>query len=310
MSAISSSGSVSASWNRRRLVENHTTPLHSASASREQRRVIALDVPGVVHPLGVGERRRIDDDEVPAPAGALGVGEEVADVGLDQLAGEPVEREVLGGPAEVGVRQIDRGGLHPGGRGVDRERAGVAEQVEHGARRLGGDLRARDAMVEEQAGVDVVAQVDAERVAALVHGAPRALVGLALVLLGGAAVGEPLAALDEHLAGRQHRRDRRDRRVEPRVVAGLALERAVVVDHQRALVAVDRDRDLRDVAVVDPPAGDALAPGPLAEVARVLAHPVGEHRHVRHLPPGISMTPSVGGAPTPVKHLPGAHPPY
>ena len=69
--------------------------------------MVALDVPDVVHALGVRERRRVDDDDVPGAAGAARVGEELADVGLDELAGgQRVEREVLAGPVEVGVRDM------------------------------------------------------------------------------------------------------------------------------------------------------------------------------------------------------------
>ena len=43
------------------------------------------------------------------------VGEELADVGVHDLAGQRVEREVLARPVEVRVRQIDARRRHAGG---------------------------------------------------------------------------------------------------------------------------------------------------------------------------------------------------
>ena len=71
-------------------------------------------------------------------ARAARVGEELAHVGVDDLAVELVEREVLARPLEVRLREIDARRLHAGGGAVDRERAGVAEEVQHRRRRLGG----------------------------------------------------------------------------------------------------------------------------------------------------------------------------
>ena len=93
------------------------------------------------------------------------------------------------------------------------------------------------------------------------------------------AIGEPLATLHEHLGRLERGLARGGELVEPDVVARID---AVVVEHERAVVGVERDRQLGDVAIVDAPARDAFALGPLAEVPRVLLHAIREHLGQRH----------------------------
>lgn len=137
-------------------------------------------------------------------------------------------------------------------------------------------------MIEEQAGVDVVAEVDAELLAAFVDDANFILFRDALVLMAFAAIGEALAALDEDILRVERGARGFGEGIEPGLVRGID---AVVVDHERTVVGVDRDRQLGDVFVVDAPARDGFALGPLTQVARVLLHPVREHLGKRHQTP-------------------------
>src|SRR6185437_1580167 len=153
----------------------------------------------------------------------------------------------------------------------------------------GGGPRARHAMIEDRAGVEVVAQVDVEARAALADDEPGAGVAGALVLIARAAMALALAPLDEHRAALDlhHARRGGDHGVEPRVVAVGRLV-AAIADHRARLVPVDRERHLGDVAIVDAVAGDAFATRPRAQVARALREPVAEHfRDVRHQRPVI-----------------------
>src|SRR5690242_11034897 len=115
-------------------------------------------------------------------------------------------------------------------------------------------------MVEEQPGIDVGAEVDAEAMPALLDRSPDVRCET-LVLMTFAATDEPFSLLDERL-----RRTERVLRgslhvVEPRIATAAfpgVIEVTIVIDHERAFVGVDRDRQLGDVAVVDPPARHAL----------------------------------------------------
>ena len=243
--------------------------------------MIALDIERVVHPLRVREGWGIDDREVPLAPGAPRVGQELANIGLNDLAGQLVEREVLAGPVEVRVRQIDARRLHPGCRRVHGERARVAEQVEQRLPLLRCDPRARDSMIEEQAGVDIFAERDAERVAALADRAPGRLVFALFILVPLAPPYQALAGLRERLLCVERLLGHSDDAVEPHRIAWID---SIVIDDQRAFVRVDRHRELRNISVVHAPAGDARTLRPLTEVPRVLAQPVREHicDRIRH----------------------------
>ena len=99
-------------------------------------------------------------------------------------AGQIVEGHVPPGPIEMGRRQIDRQRRgRPARRRIDRERAGVGKQVEESL--AGGRLAdhpAGDAVIEEQARVDVVGQVDLEAQSALGDDLGAAFLGDALIL--------------------------------------------------------------------------------------------------------------------------------
>ena len=138
-------------------------------------------------------------------------------------------------------------------------------------------MRARDAVVEEQARVEVVRQVHLKLQAALVDDAHRAAVVDALVLRCAAL---PSAMLDEDQLARRFERLGRgaDHVVEP---VGMLGRRAVVGpvelgDVQRVFVAIDHQRHFGDVALVDAVAGDAALRRPAAQVAGELAQAVGE----------------------------------
>ena len=79
-------------------------------------------------------------------------------------AGETVEGHVPLGPIEIGVREIDGDGRRrAAGRRVDAERTGVGEEIQEplAGRRL-ADHPAGDAMVEKQARIEIVGEVDLE----------------------------------------------------------------------------------------------------------------------------------------------------
>ena len=148
--------------------DDKTAFCQDASATVEQLKVVALDVPyRLAHGLGVGEGGRIHKDQFESIAllgGSFepchGVGTLVHVVAL----GETVERHVASGPFQIRLGQIhrDRGGGSTCG-GMDRGGSGIGEQVEDAF--SGGEplnhLASR-AMVEEQAGVEIAVHVDLE----------------------------------------------------------------------------------------------------------------------------------------------------
>ena len=91
------------------------------------------------------------------------------------VAGEAVSLHVALGPVEVGAREVNRRRvLCPTVRGVAGGSAGVGEQVEEALRALGAlgelaHLGAHVAMIEEEARVEALGEVDLEDEAALVY---------------------------------------------------------------------------------------------------------------------------------------------
>src|SRR3990172_3301971 len=154
-----------------KIVREQKDPVGLEQASRraQEPRVVALHVEGVDHGLGAREGGRIEEDEPVASGLALNELEAVGAYERVARAADAVEGEVLLRPVEVGVRQIHRRRRSGAALGrVDGGRPGVGEEVEETT--AGGELADQvpgEALVEEEAGVEVVAQVDEEAMAAL-----------------------------------------------------------------------------------------------------------------------------------------------
>ena len=251
------------------------TPGREAAGDEfEEFHVIALRVPRRLAPRRPRERRHVRHDEVerrlapPRP-----VCEErprlVADHAVASGVGEAVGDEVPPRPVEVGVGEIDARRLEGTPRGgMDREAAGVAEEIEAAPPvGLPSDQRPRLAVVEEETGVEVVGEVDLEAEPSFPHGQHRLTVADLLVLPARALA----AAHLEKTATRRHAElggGRLDHAVEPDLVLDLGpLVRPLVLGGvQPAGVPVDDERDLGDVAIVDAKRLDPLAAGPPREV--------------------------------------------
>ena len=253
--------------------------------------MVALHVPGAPpHGLRVGERGRVDEHEVEATARTARLGDPGHDVAaLERVLGtlEPVRGHVAPRPVEVGLRQVHRGSrARPARSRMDRRRARVGEQVEEApALRLRAHERAREAMVEEQAGVQIARQVHFEFEACLLHlrhvGAPAGLAVLPAALLAAAHLGEhvvgPHSQHDGHerkdvveAAPRLHGIDAARRRVLRYVDVGVASRLA------RPFVHIDGHGIVGQVGIVDAVAGDAFAARPLSPFPGRLAQAGGE----------------------------------
>ena len=184
----------------------------------QQFNVVALDIPGAAAHLGrVRERGRVDKDQVPAVACLALVanpGEHVVAHKVMLRSHKTVLAHVALGPVQIGVREVDRhrfldatiGRVAGGG-------AGVGEQVEETVRLLGvlAHQVAGDAVVQEDADVQVVVKVDGKGKAALLDErqtaacdvgalARAALAGALLAVLRAAA--RTHAGLGVHVVGR------------------------------------------------------------------------------------------------------------
>ena len=277
----------------------HAVCREQAGDADEQLGVVALDVEDVAaHALGVGERGRVAEDEVPAVVRVALLRDPTYDVGLDKLvvaAREAVALHVALGPVQVGAGEVDRRGvLGAAVRRVARRRARVGKQVEEalGAQRLLGHLAhagAHVSVVEEQARVEALGEVDLEREAALVHevrpGGKCEAVAVAAALLGLALVGVLRAALGAaaHAQGDVagvHAHDARGdgEHVEQAAVRELVIDvlgRGVLLHDEPSgmgvcaagllacLIQVDGDGVVGEVCVIDAVARDVLAPRPL-----------------------------------------------
>ena len=132
-------------------------------------------------------------------------------------------------------------------------------------------------MVEEQAGIDVIRQVDDELQPAFVNGDPRLAVVDPLILPCPALA---VAMLHEHAFARyfKHLGGRAGHEIEPIGVLG---RRAIVWpgefgDVERIFVAIDDERHVGHVALVEPIARDAALRGPAAKVPGAVSQAVGE----------------------------------
>ena len=188
--------------------------------------MIALDIPGTAAHLGrVRKRGRVDKDQVPAVARLALVanpGEHVVAHKVMLRTHKAVLAHVALGPVQVGVGKVDRHGLldaavcRIAGGG-----AGVGEQVEEAARLLGvlAHQVAGDAVVQEDAYIQVVVKVDGKGKAALfdkreatardVGALSRAALASALLAVLRAAA-RTHAGLGVHVLGRNIQDARRD----------------------------------------------------------------------------------------------------
>ncbi len=165
---------------------------------------------------------------------------------------------------------------------MHRRGAGVGEQVqEPSSGRQFADASPRDAVVEEQSGVQVVGEIDQEAIRPLTNRvkdllAVHLLVLLAVPLASPDTQCDPFLRQPEHLG--QHRQD--FVATAAGRIAGHCRRRGVLLHAGPALVVavdVDGERVLRHVGVVHAVAGHVLAPGPGLQARHVLAQPVGEH---------------------------------
>ncbi|MNZ16763.1 hypothetical protein D3C78_337430 [compost metagenome] len=162
--------------------------------------------------------------------------------------------------------------MHTGG-------GGVAEQVEEALTgRFTLNAQAHRTVIEEQAGVQVISEVDQQFDAALLHLQELALGALALVLAG---TGLALAALDHHpaLVDAQGLRNR-CQGVEQTRLGFLRVDRTwrgVFLHVHPILIQVDGQGVLGHVGIVQAITADVVALGPLAQLLEVLLQAVGEH---------------------------------
>src|SRR5690606_27822308 len=176
----------------------------------------------------------------------------------------------------------------------------VAEQIEKPlAARLQAYPLAYRAMIEKQAGIEVIEQVHLEAQSALLHHEELAALVHAPVLRP--ALGTP-TRLDRDAVARNAQRFRRATheilQAPPRHVVGNLARWSIFLDVQpepprlrvdpvlRHLgVHIDRSRKLRDVRVVRPPASDPFPLEPSSQVPRVLGNAIGNRlRALRHRP--------------------------
>ena len=289
----------------------HAAGLQQRQALLDQRAVVAA------HVEPVREGGRVADDERIPPLRFLL--EKGARVGADQLvlrAVQLVQLQVVLRPAQVVLREIDRGGgRRPAGRRGAGEAAGVAEEVEHArALRFGPHPRARLAVVGEQAGVDVIVEVAEEAQPSLAD--LDAAAGLGQPLVARPFRGPGAALLEVHALHRHLERGRHRARHGAEPVLDRERLRARVLGHdQVALVPVDHYADLGDVAVVEPEGPDALLLEAPVQLPVRLADAVGEHLRLSrqvHDQPGsvvISGEARKGGAAKPAPAGRGARPP-
>ena len=195
---------------------------------------------------------------------------------------QAVQLEVALGPVQIGVRHVD-GGRRRGttGSGVHRRRARVGEEIQEALSRGSSSQTApRDAMVEEQAGIEVVVEVHQE-LQAVLH---DDVIGLALLHLAVLLAAFVLAACSNADALLGNTGDVRKCRqgLAPALTHGLELDlrrRGVFLDVKPVQLAsildrpihIDRKRILRHISVIQPIARHATAVRPRLLLLEILS---------------------------------------
>ena len=128
---------------------------------------MSLNVPRIVSAFAVRKRGRVTNDQIKFHVGGQGahvVSSVTAGEAILLVVGEVVDFEVAFRPFNVGIRPIDgRDLLGVSIGGVDGKRTGVREKIEHTfAVAHVADHGAGVAVVEEQARIGVVRQIDEE----------------------------------------------------------------------------------------------------------------------------------------------------
>ncbi len=180
------------SASRRRLAEigGEEAPRGGEQTHRlaDEGDMIALHVETLLHPLGGGKGGGIKEDQIPLAAAAPRFFRQPDEaVGLNQLvphAGEAVEGEVAPRPFQIGARHVHRcRGRCAAGRRLHAGGAGVAEEIEKTLpRRQIEDQAANGAMIKEEAGVEIVGEIDKQADFSLAHFMEVAPFPLLLVL--------------------------------------------------------------------------------------------------------------------------------
>ena len=245
--------------------------------------MIPLNVENTSHSGGVREGGRVHEDQVEGLVGGFAVGQPGQAVGLFHyvLAGVcPVQGQVVLRPANVGFGHIQAQGPAGTANGcVYGGCAGVAEQVQEAF--APGMLLypvAHRAVIQEQAGVQVVFQVYFQGAAVFVHVEVFTGCGLFFILLG---AGLALALFTHQVFRRnfQHFRDDRHGFAET-FPGGFFVYRfrgQVFLHMHPALVDIDSQGVLRHVRIVQAVAANVLFPGPLADGFQVFLQPVAQH---------------------------------
>jgi len=147
-----------------------------------QRLVIALDVEGCGHALRVGEGRRVEEDETVTRFALVCLLYPFQTVCLNKRMRtriDSIQGEITPRPLEVGMRKID--GRRARGvpqRCIHAGSARISEQVQKmPPGRQGLDEGARAAMIEKQAGVDIVGEIHREAITTLFDGHEASFLG-------------------------------------------------------------------------------------------------------------------------------------
>ena len=181
-------------------------------------------------------------------------------------AGQPVQTQVALRPLQIGARHVDRGGAARAAQpGVHAGAAGIGEEVEeifilaHFAEHL-----ARDAVVEEQPGVQVVRQVHQQARVILMYFEEIALLAQFLILI---LAFLPLARFQHQTVGGQlqyaERRTDNVKQALARFRGVDGLGRRVLLHHHPLAVAIHRYVVFRQIGVIEAIAGDTFLTCPL-----------------------------------------------
>ncbi len=256
------------------------------TAGQQQITLVAVNGEGgLFHLFGVAKGGRVANDKVVLLAALGGINQILQAVfgkNLVLFAGaEVVVVEIAFGPLAVGLAEVNGGGLHcAASDGVDGEGGGIGEEVEEafGLCPLTHHLPGGP-MVEEEAGVQIVAEVDFEVEVVLLDDADVLITAVYFILRVQPTLDGPL--LDKNLLRLQIESGLNFGEglvAELGLLYGRFILRAFIQpDHRFAVVPIHDAGIFGDVSFIEAVAGDVVALGPFLQMFLSFSQAIGEH---------------------------------
>ena len=278
---------------------------------RDQLCMVALHVEHTAHPRAVRKRWRVEKNQAVALRILRRPRQPFARVFAKQAmsgAFETIDAQVSIGPVQIRIGQVDRGRRsRTARRGVHRCGAGVPEQIQEVAVvSQAAKAQSGQSMIQEQARVEVVGEIDEEAQAILVDDMKLRFAIEFQVLLTASltTTGAQMQVVCRHVEDVAERREC-FAATATHVLFGNLARRGVLLDAGPALIAldaaieIDGERVLGHVGVIDAQATDRLTFRPGFQMTQILPQSVAEHACARRIAQRLAQLQGIPGSQVP-----------